>query len=131
MSKTTTNLKKISFDYHYGDATSRMIISDAMKKWTSELISSQDYYCSSRTKYEPKQIIYNDPATIVFWKDGTKTVVKRSGKEEFNPYTAFCAALAKKIFKTNSHVNRIVRKGYYQDKKTNQNGSKRGGNPSC
>lgn len=23
-----------------------------------------------------KNVIFNDPATIVFWKDGTKTVVK-------------------------------------------------------
>ena len=64
--------------------------------------------------YVPKRIIYNNPATIVFWRDGTKTVVKKNEKEKYNSYNAFCAALAKKIFGTNSEVNRIVRSGYNQ-----------------
>lgn len=68
-------------------------------------------------KYDPARIIYNDPATIVFWKDGTKTVVKRMPKEKFNPYNAFCAALAKKVFGTNSRVCKIVNNGEDQTKK--------------
>lgn len=59
-------------------------------------------------------IIYNDPATIVFWKDGTKTVVKKSPKEPYNKYTAFCAALAKKVYGNNSQVNKIVEAGIEQ-----------------
>ena len=31
-----------------------------------------------------KKVIFNDPATIVMWKDGTKTVVKKHGDVEFN-----------------------------------------------
>lgn len=61
--------------------------------------------------YIPKQIIYNGPATIVFWEDGTKTIVKRSKKEKDNKYNAFCAALAKKIYGNNSAVNRVVKSG--------------------
>ena len=62
-------------------------------------------------KYIPKKIIYNGPATIVFWKDGTKTVVKCHEGTENNHYNAFCAALAKKILGNNSKVNRIVKSG--------------------
>lgn len=68
----------------------------------------------------PKQIIYSDPATIVFWGDGTKTVVKVSDKENFSPYHGFCAALAKKVYGNNSLVNKIVDGGVYdipKDKK--------------
>ena len=61
--------------------------------------------------YGVKKIIYNDPATIVFWKDGTKTVVKCAKGEKFNEYTAFCAALAKKVYGTNSRVTKIVKSG--------------------
>lgn len=68
------------------------------------------------TTFRPVRIISNGPATIVFWKDGTKTVVMRSKDEVHNPYTAFCAALAKKIFLTNSEVNRIVKKTIANDK---------------
>ena len=59
----------------------------------------------------PKKIIYNGPATIVFWDDGTKTIVKRSKKEKDNKYNAFCAALAKKVYGNNSKVNRYVQSG--------------------
>lgn len=58
--------------------------------------------------YNPVRIIYNNPATIVFWEDGTKTVVKKAKGEKFNKYYAFCAALAKKVYGNNSRVNRIV-----------------------
>lgn len=30
----------------------------------------------STPKLEPKQVIFNYPATVVYWNDGTKTVVK-------------------------------------------------------
>ncbi len=67
--------------------------------------------------YKPERIIYNNPATIVFWKDGTKTVVKKSPKEKFNAYNAFCAALAKKIYGNNSQVQKIVNSGINQQMK--------------
>ena len=65
----------------------------------------------------PKQIIYSNPATIVFWGDGSKTVVKVSDKENFNPYYGFCAALAKKVYGNNSLVNKIVGGGVYDTPK--------------
>ena len=54
------------------------------------------------------RIIFNDPATIVFWQDGTKTVVKCQEGQTFNPYFGFCAAIAKKLYGSNSRLNRIV-----------------------
>lgn len=60
-------------------------------------------------KYTPKRIVYNNPATIVFWNDGTKTVVKCSETEIFSEYYGFLACLAKKIYGTNSGINRIIR----------------------
>ena len=35
-------------------------------------------------KLEIKRVVFNDPATIVFWKDGTKTVVKCSKGDTFS-----------------------------------------------
>ena len=66
-------------------------------------------------KYTPKKIIHNGPCTIVFWKDNTKTIVRLSEGEVYNEYTAFCAALAKKIFGNNTYVNKIVKK--YKEEK--------------
>ena len=43
-----------------------------------------------------KKVIYNDPATIVFWSDGTKTVVKAQPGDIFDPEKGLAMAIAKK-----------------------------------
>jgi hypothetical protein len=42
-----------------------------------------------------KNVIFNDPATIVFWGDGTKTVVKAQD-ETFDPEKGLAMAISKK-----------------------------------
>ena len=43
-------------------------------------------------------VIFNNPATIVFWSDGTKTVVKCDEREEFDPEEGLAMAICKKYF---------------------------------
>ena len=43
-----------------------------------------------------KDVIFNNPATIVFWEDGTKTVVKVMEGDEFDPHTGLAQAISKK-----------------------------------
>lgn len=43
-----------------------------------------------------KDVIFNPPATIVFWEDGTKTVVKDQGEECFDPEKGLAMAISKK-----------------------------------
>lgn len=47
-------------------------------------------------RYMVKKLIYHGPATIVYWADGEKTVVKCMDADTFDPMAGFCAALAKK-----------------------------------
>lgn len=56
----------------------------------------------------PVKIIYNPPATIVLWTDGTKTVVKCCEEDEYNEYYGFLCALGKKMFGTNSHLKKLI-----------------------
>lgn len=56
----------------------------------------------------PLRILKSGVATIVFWQDGTKTVVKRGSNEPESDYAAFTAALGNKIFGSNSALKRIV-----------------------
>lgn len=95
---------------HYGllfDAT------ELMKK--KEILLKGNEKSMRHTSFlYPKKVIFNGPATIVFWKDGTKTVVKCSENDKANPYNGFCAALAKKIFGNNSRVQKIVKSAEYQ-----------------
>ena len=44
----------------------------------------------------PEKVIFNKPATIVLWKDGTKTVVKAQNDEPFDPEKGLAMAIAKK-----------------------------------
>ena len=53
--------------------------------------------CSLRIP-EIKNVIFNDPATIVFWEDGTKTVVKCQDSDEFDPEKGLAMAIAKKAY---------------------------------
>lgn len=43
-----------------------------------------------------KNVIFNDPATIIFWNDGTKTVVKAEN-EKFDPEKGLAMAISKKV----------------------------------
>lgn len=45
--------------------------------------------------FQIKDVIFNNPATIVIWADGTKTVVKCTN-EEFDPEKGLSMAIAKK-----------------------------------
>ena len=43
-----------------------------------------------------KDVIFNDPATIVFWMDGTKTVVKCQDEDIYDPEKGLAMAISKK-----------------------------------
>ena len=65
-----------------------------------ELISkknSKDVY-NKRIFSEIKDIIINDPATIILWKDGTKTVVKCQPVDTFDPEKGIAMAILKKLY---------------------------------
>jgi hypothetical protein len=60
--------------------------------------------------YTPSRIVKSGPCTIVFWQDGTKTVVRCPADTIPNDYEAFTAALAIKIFGTNSQVKKLIQR---------------------
>jgi uncharacterized protein YlzI (FlbEa/FlbD family) len=71
---------------------------------------------------EIKQVIFNNPATIIIWKDGSKTVVKASG-DEFNEEFGFAMAYLKKIFgERNKYLKYIKNAQRPQEKKEQING---------
>jgi Zn/Cd-binding protein ZinT len=62
-------------------------------------------YIRKKKKQKIERVIFNDPATIVFWKDGTKTIVK-ANNEKFDKEKGLAMAICKKYFGNN---------GYYYD----------------
>lgn len=69
----------------------------------NDVIAARDflnsiYGISSSHIPEIKNVIFNDPATIVFWDDGTKTVVKCQDGDEFDPEKGLSMAIVKKAY---------------------------------
>lgn len=52
-----------------------------------------------------KQVIFNDPATIVIWSDGTKTVVKCQPGETFDEEKGLALAISKKALGNKGNYN--------------------------
>lgn len=57
-----------------------------------------------------KNVIFNDPATIVFWNDGTKTVVKRGKDDTFDPEKGLAMAISKYFFDNAGYFNDVFKK---------------------
>ena len=69
--------------------------------------------------YEKRQIsdvIFNPPATVVFWRDGSKTVVKAQDGEPFDKEKGLAMAYVKKCCGNLGNYNDIFRKWCEDDK---------------
>ena len=44
-----------------------------------------------------KKVLYKNPATVVFWSDGTKTVAKTHGGDSYNPESGLIICVLKKL----------------------------------
>lgn len=63
-------------------------------KMTEEMWTKMNSYIG--TSFKIKNVIFNDPATIVYWSDGSKTVVKCQDGEAFDPEKGLAMAISKK-----------------------------------
>lgn len=55
-----------------------------------------------------KQVIFSGPETIVFWLDGTKTIVSCGEGDHNDPYAGFCAAVTKRVFGSTSQAKKVL-----------------------
>ena len=56
------------------------------------------------------KVVFNAPATIVFWKDGTKTIVKCGDNEVFDPEKGLAMAITKKAFGNQGNYYNQIKK---------------------
>ena len=78
-------------------------IYDEMLKRAEEAFGTykEDYteYSKQRKKGEYiKKVIFNDPATIVLWSNGEKTIVKCRDGETFDPEKGLAMAIVKYVY---------------------------------
>jgi hypothetical protein len=56
------------------------------------------------------KVIFNDPATIIIWRDGSKTVVKCQNGEPFDAEKGFVMAYLKKLLGNDNTFNKEIAK---------------------
>lgn len=86
---------------------------------TSDAYKQIKSLTSHQREREIKKVIFNEPATIVFWGDGTKTVVKCSKDDEFDPEKGLAMAIAKKFFGNENGYSKNIKKWTDTYEKTN------------
>ena len=101
-----------------GRITEQTIASDGTMTITAELINQPvvpkpevngDLFPLYGVFFTPKKIIINGPATIFFWKDGAKTVVKCMEGDRNDLYNAYCIAVTKRLAGSNSKIKSILK----------------------
>ncbi len=60
--------------------------------------------------FEIKDVIFNNPATIVLWADGSKTVVKCQGDDVYSEEVGLALCFAKKALGNKSNFNNVFKK---------------------
>ena len=63
---------------------------------------------ATRASLGVKQVIFSGPKTIVFWLDGTKTIVFCGEGDHNDPYAGFCAAVTKRVFGSTSQAKKVL-----------------------
>lgn len=87
----------ISIDY---DKENRKTIYDFTEKAGALFSGSYDVYNKKKQRVDTvyiKEVIYNNPVTIVFWSDGTKTKSKALSKKEYDKADGLTYCIIKKL----------------------------------
>ena len=67
------------------------------KKEVKKPVDSFETKQSTNRRVKIRDVIFSNPATVVFWSDGTKTVVKTQGGEKYDKEKGLAMAIIKKI----------------------------------
>lgn len=89
---------------------------DALSNAFSYIDYNKACMIKNNNKLRIENVIFNDPATIVFWSDKTKTVIKCSSEEErFDEEKGLAMAILKKIWEVSgmegSYYRQIFKSG--------------------
>lgn len=90
---------KLEGRYKY-PATESDLLMRVLGKWREALRPELSY----------EKVIFNDPATIVIWKDGTKTIVKVQPGETYDAEKGIALCFMKKALGNKGNFNNILKK---------------------
>ena len=81
----------------------------AKKEEAKKPVDSFETKQSTNRRAKIKDVIFSDPATVVFWNDNTKTVVKTRGGEKYDKEKGLAMAIIKKITGNTSNYYNIFK----------------------
>ena len=91
----------------------RIVLERKKEDMSFEITGIEKIYFSVINNFDPstiKDVIFNDPATIVLWEDGSKTVVKCQEGDTYNKETGLAMAIIKKCCSNKGNYNDIFEK---------------------
>lgn len=94
-------LAKRLLNYQYGLPLTHWCTAEVAKYCQEDAKVTYDLYKRHIIPQEIKDVKFNGPATIVFWGDGTKTIVKTQNGELNDPEKAIAMCIAKHFLGTN------------------------------
>lgn len=110
--------------YHYNKVSNTSAFTKEMDKIINSNkrlvvdINNGYFYIDSGLCTTIEKVIFNPPATIVYWTDGTKTIVKTQNDELFDPEKGLAMAVMKKSFgNKGSYYNEVKKwcEPYYEE----------------
>lgn len=101
-------------------------LADCYIKWLDKSPSSnketteRSNYMSTDIRRLIKNVKFNPPATIVFWTDNTKTVVKCNG-EDYDPEKGLAMCICKKVLGNKGNYYKVFKKWLPKEDEAEQN----------
>lgn len=86
----------MGFDFDLNDATVYAILSNGRREAIKKIEDLKTYEVGKYIKI--RKVIFSGPATIVFWYDGSKTVVKCTKGDHLNYEMGIAMCALKKLF---------------------------------
>lgn len=103
---------------------------DVLEMLTDEIFKIIDDIIYEDVKEEvcnyPSQVIFNPPATIVIFKDGTKIISKCDKEDKFSKETGFLMCMLKRVYGNTKSHKMLEEFVYSTEKKVESKDKKKG-----
>lgn len=76
---------------------------------STEMLDEIEHHVCATSDLKIEKVIFNEPATIIIWNDGTKTVVKCQEGDEYDKEKGFAICITKKFFGNKSKFNNVMK----------------------
>lgn len=83
-------------------------IQDAINEYLEQDCKTTSNLCRTERRPRVKRAIFNPPATVILWDDGTKSVVKCQNGEPFDAEKGFVMAYLKKLLGNDNTFNKEI-----------------------